>query len=167
MTSRERVIRWEDPAPGLAAMPTLSGLDYLTAIRDGQLPAPPISAPMLLELIEVADGQVVFTCTPDESLYNPIGSVHGGTLCTLLDSVTGCAGHSTLPAGTGYTSVDINVRFLRPVTLDTGTLTATGTVIKRGRRILFTEAIVTDPHGRVVATATSTLLVMPLTANNP
>ena len=89
-------------------------------------------------------GRVVFTCEPDESAYNPIGAVHGGLVCTLLDSVTGCAIHSTLPQGKGYTSVEIKVNYLKAVRLDSGVLTATGTVVKAGSRVGFAEGVVTD-----------------------
>ena len=106
---------------------------------------------------------MVFTCRPDESAYNPIGAVHGGLVCTLLDSVTGCALHSTLPQGKGYTSVEIKVNYLKAVRLNSGLLTATGTVVKSGSRVGFAEGVVTDESGgAVVATATSTLLVFDL-----
>jgi uncharacterized protein (TIGR00369 family) len=104
---------------------------------------------------------VVFTCTPDHSVYNPIGVVHGGLVCALLDSVCGCAVQTTLPQGQGYTSVEIKVSYLRPVRAG-DVLTAVGTVVKPGRRVAFSEGEVRDGEGRVVATATSTCLVFPL-----
>ena len=82
---------------------------------------------------------MVFTCRPDESVYNPIGAVHGGLVCTLLDSVLGCALHSTLAEGKGYTTVEIKVNYLKDVRLSSGVLTATGTVVKAGRPVGFTE----------------------------
>jgi uncharacterized protein (TIGR00369 family) len=88
--------------------------------------------------------------------------VHGGLVCTLLDSVTGCAIHSTLPAGKGYTTVEIKVNYLKAVRLTSGVLTAMGTVVKSGSRVGFAEGVVTDAAGTVVATATSTLLVFDL-----
>ena len=91
---------------------------------------------------------MVFTCEPDESAYNPIGAVHGGLVCTLLDSVTGCAVHSTLPQGKGYTSVEIKVNYLKAVRLNSGVLTATGTVVKAGSRVGFAEGVVTDASRR-------------------
>ncbi|TPW71819.1 PaaI family thioesterase [Schumannella sp. 10F1B-5-1] len=146
-------------------MPTLSGLEYLEAMRDGQLPPPPIMGAMLMTLGSVEAGRVEFRCEPDESLYNPLGSVHGGVLCTLLDSATGCAGQSILPVGSGYTSIDIQVSYLRPVRAGDGMLRAIGTVKKPGRRVIFTEAEVLDAEGRAVASATSTLLVLSLDAS--
>ena len=111
-------------------------------------------------ITEVDVGRVVFTCTPDESSYNPLGVVHGGLVCTLLDSVTGCAVHSTLDAGSSYTSIDLSVSYLRPVTVASGELTATGVATKVGRRVGFAEGRVLDAAGRAVATATSSLLVV-------
>jgi uncharacterized protein (TIGR00369 family) len=117
---------------------------------------------MQFDLIEAEPGKVVFTCQPDESVYSPNGAVHGGLVCTLLDSVAGLALHSTLPAGKGYTSIEIKVNYLKAVRLDNGPLTATGTVVKSGSRVGFTEGVVADGSGKVVATATSTLLVFDL-----
>jgi uncharacterized protein (TIGR00369 family) len=115
---------------------------------------------MGFSLVEVRQGFAVFECEPAEFHYNPIGAVHGGLACTLLDSALGCAGHTTLPAGVGYTSVDLNVRYLRPITHESGVLRATGRVVKPGRRVIFTEGELTDAAGRVVAAATSSLLVL-------
>jgi uncharacterized protein (TIGR00369 family) len=94
-------------------MATMTGRDYLQAMVDGELPPPPISGLMSFSAVSVVEGKVVFRCTPDEAAYNPIGVVHGGLVCTLLNSVLGCAVHSTLPAGTGYTSLEIKVSYLR------------------------------------------------------
>jgi uncharacterized protein (TIGR00369 family) len=96
---------------------TMAGLDYLQAMADGRLPQPPIGGLMEFLIVEAENGRVVFTCRPDESAYNPIGAIHGGLICTLMDSVTGCAEHSTLPAGNGYTSIEIKVNYLRAVRL--------------------------------------------------
>lgn len=140
----------------------MPGIDYLRAMIAGELPSPPMAALMQFDLVSVEHGEVVCTCRPDESAYNPIGTVHGGLVCTLLDSAVGLALHSTLPAGKGYTSVEIKVNYLKPVRPISGPLTATGTVVKSGSRVGFTEGVVTDASGAVVATATSTLLVFDL-----
>jgi len=140
----------------------MAGVDYLNAMIDGTLPPPPIAGLMQFELAVADPGRVVFTCRPDESAYNPIGAIHGGLVCTLLDSVLGCAMHSMLPEGKGYTSVEIKVNYLKAVRLSSGLLTATGTVVKSGSRVGFTEGLVTDASGAVVATASSTLLVFDL-----
>jgi uncharacterized protein (TIGR00369 family) len=112
--------------------------------------------------VSVREGTVEFRCLPDESAYNPIGVVHGGLVCTLLDSVAGCAVHSTLSAGVGYTSLEIKVSYLRPIRHDGGELTAIGRVTKSGRRAAFADGEVRDEDGRLVATASSTCLVFPL-----
>jgi len=111
-------------------------------------------------IVEVGAGHIVFECEPDESSYNPLGVVHGGLVCTLLDTVTGCAVHSTLEAGVSYTSIDLSVSYLRAVTVESGTLRATGIATKVGRRVGFAEGRVIDASGREVATATSSLLIV-------
>ena len=159
---RSRTVTWHEPGPTAAKGLTMSGIDYMRAIANGDLPQPPIAGLMRFDLVEVEPGRAVFTCVPDESAYNPIGTVHGGLICTLLDSVTGCAVHTTLPQGKGYTSVEIKVSYLKAVRLNSGLLTATGTVVKAGSRVGFSEGIVTDASGATVATATSTLLIFDL-----
>lgn len=159
---RSRTVSWHDPQVALASLATMSGLDYQRAMLAGELPPPPISALMKLWLTSVDEGVVTFGCEPDESAYNPIGLVHGGLVCTLLDSVAGCAVQTTLPVGTGYTTLEIKVSFLRPVRAGEGELTATGRVTKPGRRAAFAEGEVRDAQGRLVATATSTCLIFPL-----
>ncbi len=159
---RSRVVTWEDPLIGAELAKTMSGLEYMRAMLDGSIPPPPIVNLMNMRPVEVETGRVVFSCEPNESHYNPIGTVHGGLVCTLLDSVAGCAAQTTLPKGQAYTSLEIKVSYLRPVTADTGTLTAVGVVTKPGRRAAFVDATVTDAHGRLVATASSTLLVFPI-----
>ena len=160
---RTKTVSWYDPMVGAAAMAGMTGRAYLQAMIDGELPPPPISGLMAFSAVSVGDGEVEFTCTPDESAYNPIGLVHGGLVCTLLDSVVGCAVHSTLPAGTGYTSLEIKVSYLRPVRQGEGDLRAIGRVTKPGRRAAFAEGEVRDAAGKLVATASSTCLVFPLT----
>jgi uncharacterized protein (TIGR00369 family) len=159
---RSRTVTWHDPGAGTARGLSMAGIDYLKAMIAGELPPPPIAALMQFDLVEAEPGKVVFTCQPDGSVYNPNGGVHGGLVCTLLDSVVGLAVHSTLPAGKAYTSIEIKVNYLKAVRLDTGPLTATGTVVKAGSRVGFTEGFVTDASGAIVATATSTLLIFDL-----
>ena len=149
---------------GAARATTMPGIDYLQAMIDGEIPPPPIVTLMGMTLESVAPGTATFTCQPDESHYNPIGTVHGGFVCTALDSAAGCAVHTTLPAGVGYTSLEIKVNYLRAVSATSGPLTVVGTVVKPGSRVAFAEAVVTDGEGRVVATASSTLLVFPVPA---
>jgi uncharacterized protein (TIGR00369 family) len=160
--ARSRLVEWDDPTIGAAAATTMSGLEYIRALLDGSIPPPPIVALMNMTMVSADVGTVTFTCEPNESHYNPIGTVHGGLVCTLLDSVAGCAVQTTLPKGQAYTSLEIKVNYLRPVLATTGTLTAVGTVTKPGRRAAFAEATVSDSAGRLVATASSTLLVFPI-----
>jgi uncharacterized protein (TIGR00369 family) len=159
---QSRTVTWHDPSGPAQAGQAMAGIDYLRAMVDGKIPPPPIAQLVRMDLVEAEPGRVVFTSRPDQSVYNPIGAVHGGLVCTLLDSVAGCALHSTLPAGKGYTSVEIKVSYLKAVRDSSGLLTAVGTVVKAGSRVAFTEGVVTDESGAVVATATSTLLVFDL-----
>lgn len=159
LTQQTKTIAWVDPRPQAAQALTMSGLDYLQAMLDGSIPPPPIASHINLEMLEASPGVAIMAATPDESHYNPIGSVHGGFFATLLDSVCGCAVPTTLPAGTAYTSLDLNVSFLRGITTDTGRVIATGRVTKPGSRAAFVEADIKDASGRLLATATSTCLV--------
>jgi uncharacterized protein (TIGR00369 family) len=115
---------------------------------------------MGFKLVQIERGLAVFECTPDESAYNPIGVVHGGLVCTLADSAAGCCVQSSLEAGVEYTSIDINVTYLRPVTRDTGLIRATGRLTKPGRKVAYATVEVTDGSGKLLAQATSTCLVM-------
>ena len=159
---QSRSISWRDPMATRAAAASMPGLAYWRAVADGQLPPPPIGELFGMRVRDVGPGRITFTCTPDGSMYNPLGTVHGGTVCTLLDTAVGCALHTTLPEGVGYTSVEIKVSYLKQVTSASGELTAVGTVVKAGSRIGFTEGSVTDSSGALVATATSTLLIFEL-----
>ena len=159
---RSKTVTWYDPLSAAERGRQLSGLEHLRAVLDGELPPPPIAGLMTFGMVSVEAGDVVFTCTPDESAYNPIGVVHGGLVCTLLDSVCGCAVQSLLAQGTGYTSLEIKVSYLRPVRADSGPLTAHGWVPRGGRRASFAEGDVRTGDGKIVATASSTCLVFPL-----
>jgi uncharacterized protein (TIGR00369 family) len=156
-----KTVQWYDPKITAAASARMAGLEFLRAIRDGLLPPPPIASLLGFTPTEVERGHVVFEVTPDESAYNPIGVVHGGLVCTLADTVAACAVHSTLEAGVGYTSIDLNVSYTRPVTKDSGRLRAIGTVVRPGRRVAFSRAEIFDGAGKLVATATSSCLIMP------
>jgi uncharacterized protein (TIGR00369 family) len=129
-------------------------------MQSGEVPAPPIARLMGFDLREVGEGEVTFVGTPDESVYNPIGMVHGGYVCTLLDSALGCAVHTTLPAGVAYTSIEIKVNYLRAVHVDAGELRIRGRVTKPGRRVAFADGDVRDASGKVLATAQSSLLIV-------
>jgi len=161
--ARSKTVTWYDPAITAAAGAAgLSGLEFMRAVAAGAVPPPPIAQLLNMRLREVDHGLAVFECEPDESVYNPIGVVHGGLVCTLADSAAGCAVHTTLEPGVAYTSVDITVNYLRPVTLNSGTLTVTGKVVRSGRRMALAAVEVHDGAGRLVATATSNCLIMTL-----
>jgi uncharacterized protein (TIGR00369 family) len=160
MTARERTATWEDPTALVAAGRELAGRDYLEAMVAGDLPPPPICATIGFRFVSVDAGVVVMELSPGEHQYNTIGTVHGGVIVTLLDSVAGSAVHSTLPAGVGYTTVDITTSFLRTVRADTGLLRAEGRVIKAGRRVALAEATLTDDTGSLYAHATANCLIV-------
>jgi uncharacterized protein (TIGR00369 family) len=161
---RTRTVEWHDPMITAAGALERSGLATMEAIRDGVLPPPPIAKLMQMGVTALEEGRVEFTCDLDESVYNPIGVVHGGLVCTMLDTVAGCAVHTTLPAGVGYTSIELKVNYLRAVHASSGPLTAIGRVVKPGRRVAFADGEVLDAAGRTVATASSSLLVFPIPA---
>lgn len=158
-TKRSETFSWTDPRVALEHLPRMSGLEYLSGLRDGSIPRPPMASLMNFVLLAVEPGRVEFQCSPSEAHYNPLGMVHGGLACTLLDTVVGCAAHSTLAVGYGYTSIDLSVNYLRPITLRHGVLRAEGNVVKSGSRVVFAEGRILGPAGELLATATSSLLV--------
>jgi uncharacterized protein (TIGR00369 family) len=140
-------------------MASMTGLAFVRAFFEGKLPAPPI-----MQTIEPYDqtaepGHVVFYSVPGFRHYNPIGSVHGGYAATLLDSVMGLAVHTELPAGTGYTTLEFKVSFIKGMTKDTGPVRSEGKTLSVGRRAATAEARITDSKGRLLAHATTTCLV--------
>ncbi|MDV8013874.1 PaaI family thioesterase [Rhodococcus sp. IEGM 1241] len=159
---RTKTVSWHNPHATAAAGHERSGLEFLTAWMRGETAGAPICELINARLIAVDVGDVVFACEPDESVYNPIGMVHGGLACTLLDSAAGCAVHSTLPIGLGYSSIEIKVNFLRPIHAGKGEIFARGRVTKPGKRIAFAEAEVQDSSGTVLATASSSCLIVPV-----
>lgn len=156
---QSRTVTWRDPVATQSAAASMSGLAYWQAVAAGQLPLPPMAELLRTSVVAVEHGGITFCCSPDASMYNPLGMVHGGTACALLDTAAACALHTTLPRGVGYTSVEIKVNYLKPVTVDSGPLAAVGSVVKAGSRIGFAEGKVTDVAGKLVATASTTLLI--------
>lgn len=150
------------PAIDPALLASRPGLELMEAMFAGDLPPAGIAALMDFRGGEVGKGWVVFEGTPGAQHYNPIGTVHGGYAATLLDSCMGCAVHTTLKAGTGYTTVDLNITYLRAMTARTGPVRARGEVISSGRRIATARGELTDAAGKVIATGTTTCLVFPL-----
>jgi uncharacterized protein (TIGR00369 family) len=156
---RSRVITWYDPSPTTLAGALMSGVEFLRAILDGRIAPPPMASVFGIAMTDVEVGLVRFECEPDESAYNPLGVVHGGLVCTLADTVMGCAVHTTLEPGVTYISIDLAVSYLRPVTIDSGVLSAVGTVTKPGRRVAHATAEIRDGAGKLVATGASSCLV--------
>ena len=138
----------------------LSGREILQAIVDGRLPQAPISQTMTFWIVEVGDGFAAFEGEPGAHLLNPMGGVHGGWALTILDSVTGSAGFSTLPAGSGYTTIETKGNFVRPITKDSGRVRCEARVVSPGRQVMTAEARVIGPDGKILAHGTSTLLVL-------
>jgi uncharacterized protein (TIGR00369 family) len=157
--SRHLTVHWDDPAATAAAATRVAGLAFLEEIRDGSLPSPPIARLLGFTLTEVESGRAVFECEPSESQYNPIGSIHGGVISTLLDAALSCAVHATLPAGTAYTTAELKVNFVRPVLVGTGRLRAEGRVIHGGSRLATADARLTDLAGKLYAHAVGTCLI--------
>ncbi|MFI6761643.1 PaaI family thioesterase [Micromonospora sp. NPDC050417] len=159
---RSRTFTWSDPAINAASLGRRGGLELLRSMIAGELPPPPVMHLIDMTRMTADEGRVTVEMPVQEFHYNPLGSVHGGVLSTLLDTAAGCAVHSTLPAGVGYTSLDLNVKFLRPATVASGVLRGEATVLQRGRRTALAEAKVLDSSGRLIAHATSSCLIFEL-----
>lgn len=161
-TLRERSVTWDDPQLGrrLAERQGLSGIDYLRAIRAGELPAPPMALLMGMSLTEIEPGRVVFTVEPSEYHYNPLGVVHGGLAATLLDSAMGCAVQTLAPAGSSYTTLELKVNLLRAMRAGMGVVSGEGTVLHFGRQTALAEARLIGADGKLYAHATSTCLIV-------
>ena len=159
---RTRTFSWQDPMPAAKAGLALSGFDYLMAMSRGELPGPPIGATLGFSQfpIQVERGKVTFSLQPEEFHYNPLGSVHGGVICTLLDSASACAVHSLLFAGTSYTSLELKVNFIRAVTAKSGLMQCIGTVLNLGRRTAVAEAKLLDEAGKLYAHCIQTCLIL-------
>ncbi|WP_221390540.1 PaaI family thioesterase [Dyadobacter sp. NIV53] len=156
---RERTFHWEDPMKGAKEAVTMAGLDYFQAINDGKLPLPPLMHALDFYVESIEKGKAVFKFEPNEFHYNPIGTVHGGVISAILDSAMGCSLHSLLPAGTGYTTLELKVNFLKAITIKSGELKAVGKVIHSGSRTALIEAQLTDQNGAIYAHSTSTCMI--------
>jgi uncharacterized protein (TIGR00369 family) len=157
---RTRLITWEDPTTTVQTGKTISGIAYLKALQSGELPPPPFAVLMGIWITEVSEGRVVFAAEPAEYHYNPLGTVHGGVIATLLDSALGCAVQSMLPAGTSYTTLELKVNYLRPITAKTGTVYCEGKIIHVGGRIATAEGRLTDAEGKLYAHGTTTCIIL-------
>ncbi len=161
--TESRTFHWATPGQGdLAGLAGLDGIGQLEAMADGRLPAPPIMATLGMTGFHPERGRVVVEMPAADFHYNPLGSVHGGVISAMLDTGAACAVHSTLGVGERYTSLDLTVKFLRPVTTASGLLTCEGTVIQRGRRTALAQAQLSDEAGRLLAHATSSCMIFPV-----
>jgi uncharacterized protein (TIGR00369 family) len=159
-TERTRVVTWEDPVASAGSGAAMSGIEYLRAIVARKIPAAPIALLMGFELEEVGEGRAVFAVTPGEHHYNPIGVVHGGLAATLLDSALGCAVHTLLPRGRGYTTLEIKVNYVRAMKRDTGRVRAVASVVHLGGKVATAEGRVVDAAGTIYAHGTTTCLLL-------
>lgn len=158
--SRTRRYSWSDPRIAAAAAQRMSGMDYMTAVMKGELPAGPIMETLAFRLTQVGDGHVVFECEPAEFAYNAIGSVHGGIPATLIDSAASCAVHTKLPAGTGYTTINLAVDMIKAITDTVGTLRCEGRVVRAGNRIAVADAELKGTDGTLYARGSVTCLII-------
>jgi uncharacterized protein (TIGR00369 family) len=158
--SRTRVITWENPADAVQTGRTISGMAYLKALQSGELPPPPIAVLMGMWITGVSEGRIIFALEPAEYHYNPLGTVHGGVMATLLDSAMGCVVQSMLPAGTSYTTLEIKVNYVRPITGKTGTVYCEGKIIHLGGRVATAEGRLTDESGKLYAHGTTTCIIL-------
>jgi len=156
---RTRVISWTDPARGRFRQRERDGLDQLRAVQRGEVAPPPAAALLGMTIDEVERGRVVFSLVADEVHENPMGTMHGGIIATLVDSAMGCAVASTLPSGAQYTTLELKTNYVRPIVQTTGRVRAEGRVVHVGGRIATTDARVVDDAGTLYAHATSTCLV--------
>jgi uncharacterized protein (TIGR00369 family) len=159
-TNRTRTITWEEPVTAPQVGRELSGLEYLQAMQAGKIPPAPIAVLMGMWIVEVSEGRIVFAAEPAEYHYNPLGTVHVGLAATLLDSALGCAVHSALPAGTTYTTLELKVNYLRPMTRETGIVYCEGKIIHVGGRVATAEGRLTDAAGKLYAHGTTTCIIL-------
>ncbi len=158
--ARTLSVSWSDPEALAAAGRGMAGLDFLRAIRDGRLPAPPIAQVLGFRLVEVDEGHAVFELVPGEQHYNPIGVVHGGLAMTLLDSAMGCSVHTRMPPGAGYTTLEAKTNLVRAITGKTGKLRAIGKLVHLGSRVATAEGRLEDAAGKLYAHASTTCIVL-------
>jgi uncharacterized protein (TIGR00369 family) len=157
--TRERLVQWEDPLASAASLRAMTGLEAIRAVRDGVVPPPPIAKLIGFAIVEADEGRVVFEGYPGEEHYNPIGVVHGGFALALFDSAMGCAIHTMLPQGVGYTTTDVQVRFIRAITRETGPVRCEGIAVHVGRTTAIAEAKLRDGTGRILGTGSTACAV--------
>lgn len=147
---------------GMDILKTISGLELLAGMIAGKYPQPPIGQLLGMRLVEAETGRAVFEATPGQVFYNPLGTIHGGFAATLLDSCMACAVQTMLDVGSGYTTIEFKITFLRPMTDQTGLVRAIGEVINVGRRLGASEGKLVDAQGKILAHATTSCMIFPL-----
>jgi uncharacterized protein (TIGR00369 family) len=158
---RTRTFTWSDPLATATAVRDLPGLDAIRMVAAGELPPPPIAELLGMSITHVDRGHVVFALEPAEWMYNPIGSVHGGVAATILDSSLGCAVHTTLGAGVGYATSDLQVRYVRALSSTSGRVLAESRVVHSGRRLATAEGrLVGEADGTLFAHASTSCLIL-------
>jgi uncharacterized protein (TIGR00369 family) len=159
--TRTRTISWQDPSSVAAVGAELPGIEYMRKLASGELPPAPIAVLLRMEPVELEPGRAVFEGEPREEHYNPIGVVHGGYAATLLDSALGCAVHTTLEAGVGYTTLSLEVKMVRPITAAIERVRAEAEVLYRGRRQATAQAQLSDTAtGKLLAHGSATCLII-------
>ena len=141
------------------ATQNMRGLEMLQAMIRGEIPHPPIAHLLGYQLEEIAEGRAVVGVQPAEYHYNPIGSVHGGLAATVLDTALGCAVHSVMPLGASYTTIELKINYIRPVTVETGYLRCEAMLIHAGRRMATAEGRLVDDNGKLYAHGSTTCMV--------
>jgi uncharacterized protein (TIGR00369 family) len=158
--SHSVTVTWEDPSIVAQAARTMTGLDFLQKIASGEVPPPPIMRLINFQGAEASEGKVVFTCTPSEQHYSVLAMVHGGVAATLLDTALGCSIHSMLPMGVSYTTLELHINYVRPLTINTGLIRCEGEVIHLGRTVATAQARIVDASGKLYAHATTTCMIL-------
>ena len=156
---RTRTVTWIDPSLGSEAAATLTGVEYLRAIMRGEAPPPPLALLLGFKIESVEEGHVIMTIEPAEYHYNPLGIVHGGLAATLFDSSLGCAVQSMLLPGHFAPTLQLQLNYIRPLTISTGKVYCSGDVIHMGKRSATAEGRLTDAGGKLYAHATGTFLI--------
>ena len=156
---RTRTIRWEDPLATAARGLEMSGLEFLEGIRTGEVPPPPIAVLLGFSIVDLGEGRATFAVVPEEYHYNPIGVVHGGLAAALLDTAMGCAVQTKLPRGSAYATLDVQVRYLRPLTSKTGRVLCSGVAVHAGAKVATAEGRIVDGAGKLYATGTTSCLL--------
>jgi uncharacterized protein (TIGR00369 family) len=160
VTERTRTYSWDDPFALAERMAGHSGLELIRLIAAGEVSPPPIAETLGFRISDVDRGRVVFECEPAEYHYNPIGVVHAGLAMTLMDSAMGCAFVTSMDEPVGWTTLEFKSNFTCAITVDTGLVRCTGTIVHPGRTVATTEARVEDAAGKLYAHGTSTILVL-------